>query len=317
MNLPNVPLAIPSLTEKDRDDLRFAVAHQADWIALSFVRTADDVRAIKDAILSLCDPGQPRPVIAKIEKPEAVANMDAIIAAADGIMIARGDLGIETSPEAVPMAQKAIIAQCNQAGVPVITATQMLESMIHNPRPTRAEASDVANAILDGTDAIMLSGETATGEYPVEAVRTMSRIAEEAERGYRPPARGTRQPCVVAEAVAHASVDMATHLPANAIIAPTISGYTARLLSRFRPCCPIIALTPSPVVQRQLTLYWGVEPLLACRATSTDAMIADAVRAAQERGYVRGGDIVVITAGAAGSAPGTTDLIKVQEITPA
>ncbi len=213
------------------------------------------------------------------------------------------------------MIQKMIIAKCNRAGVPVITATQMLDSMIRNPRPTRAEASDVANAILDGTDAVMLSGETAIGRYPVEAVRTMARIAAEAERALQPLDHAPRRLQEVAEAVAHASVDTAMHLAVAAIIAPTVSGYTARLLSRFRPPCPIIAVTPDPLVQRRLTLYWGVRPLTAPRAADTDAMIAGAIRAAQERGFVREGDRVVITAGAAGSPPGTTDLMKVQEIT--
>ncbi|HEY64992.1 MAG TPA: pyruvate kinase [Caldilineae bacterium] len=314
MNIPNVPLDIPAITEKDKEDLRFAVAHQVDWIAMSFVRTADEVYSLRDMIIALSDLARPIPIIAKIEKPEAVRNIDAIIEASDGIMVARGDLGIETSPEAVPMIQKEIIAKCNQAGVPVITATQMLDSMIRNPRPTRAEASDVANAILDGTDAIMLSGETAIGKYPIEAVRTMSRIAEEAERALKPVDRAPRWPGVVAEAVAHASVNTAIELTAAAIIAPTSSGFTARLLSRFRPPCTIVAVTPNPIVQRQLTLYWGVRPLFSPRATDTDAMIADAVKAAREHGYVNEGDTVVITAGSAGSAPGTTDLMKVQEI---
>ncbi len=315
MNLPQVPLDVPTITEKDREDLRFAIAHQADWIALSFVRTADDVRDLKAMIEALCGSEPPPPVVAKVEKPEAVANMDEITAVADAVMVARGDLGIETLPEAVPMIQKAIIAQCNQAGIPVITATQMLESMIHNPRPTRAEVSDVANAVLDGTDAVMLSGETAIGIYPVEAVRTMACIAQEAERCLPSISRAPRQPRVVAEAVAHAGVDLATLLEARAILAPTVSGYTARLLSRLRPCCPILAVTPDPMVQRQLTLHWGIEPLLSPRATDTDSMIADAVRVAREHGYVRQGDLVVITAGTAGSAPGTTDFVKVQVIT--
>ncbi|MCS7220273.1 MAG: pyruvate kinase [Anaerolineae bacterium] len=315
MNLPQVPLDIPTITEKDQEDLRFAIAYQADWIALSFVRTAADVHDLKAMIKALCGPEQPPLVVAKIERPEAVANLDEIIEAADAIMVARGDLGIETSPEAVPMIQKTIIAKCNQAGVPVITATQMLESMVRNPRPTRAEASDVANAVLDGTDAIMLSGETAIGMYPVEAVRTMACIAEAAERCLSPTLRTPRQPHVIAEAVAHAGVDLAMLLEAKAILAPTVSGYTARLLSRLRPCCPIIAVTPNPIIQRQLTLYWGVEPLLSPRAADTDSMIAGAVRAAQEHGYVRQGDLVVITAGTAGSPPGTTDFVKVQPIT--
>jgi len=314
INLPRASLAIPAITDKDRDDLRFILEQQVDWVALSFVRTAEEVRELQGMIRDLSAFGRPTPVIAKIEKPEAVENIEAIIAAADGIMVARGDLGIETSPEAVPMVQKMIIARCNGAGKPVITATQMLDSMIRNPRPTRAEASDVANAILDGTDAIMLSGETAVGRYPLRAVQTMARIAQQAEqalgscaeRGISPP-RGAG----IAEAVSHATCETARDLNAAAIIAPTVSGYTARTLSRFRPCCPIVAVTPSPTTQRQLMLYWGVYPLLSRRSDSTDDVVADAVQAAQEGGFVGEGDVVVVTAGAAGSAPGTTNLMKV------
>lgn len=314
MNLPNVALGIPAITEKDEEDLRFALAQGVDWVALSFVRRAEEVVRLRSLIERWDQGGNPPSIVAKIEKPEGVRNIDAIIAVADGVMVARGDLGIETAPEAVPMMQKEIIMRCNQAGVPVITATQMLDSMIRNPRPTRAEASDVANAILDGTDAIMLSGETAMGAYPIAAVDTMSRIAAEAERALKAEERAFCQSDVIAEAVAHASVDTARHLRAAAIIAPTVSGFTARLLSHFRPPCPIIAVTPDPVVQRRLTLYWGVEPLLAPRATVTDAMIADAVRAAQAHGYVQPGHTVVIVAGSAGAPPRTTDFMRVQKI---
>ncbi len=315
MNLPRASLAIPVITDKDRDDLRFILEQQVDWVALSFVRTAEEVLELKGMIRELSAFGRPTPVIAKIEKPEAVENINAIIAAADGIMVARGDLGIETSPEAVPMVQKMIIAKCNAAGKPVITATQMLDSMIRNPRPTRAEASDVANAILDGTDAIMLSGETAVGKYPLRALQTMARIAQEAERslgscrerGPSPPPREAS----IAEAVSHATCETARDLDGVAIIAPTVSGHTARTLARFRPCCPVIAVTPSLTTQRQLMLYWGVYPLLSRRSDSTDEVIADAVEAARRRGFVTEGDVVVVTAGAAGSAPGTTDLMKV------
>ena len=318
MNLPRASLAIPAITDKDRDDLRFILEQQVDWVALSFVRTAEEVRELKGLIRQLSAFGRPTPVIAKIEKPEAVENIDAIIAAADGIMVARGDLGIETSPEAVPMVQKMIIARCNGAGKPVITATQMLDSMIRNPRPTRAEASDVANAILDGTDAIMLSGETAVGRYPLRAVQTMARIAQQAEQGLgswqeKGPVPPPRQ-ASIAEAVSHATCETARDLNGAAIIAPTVSGHTARTLSRFRPCCPVIAVTPSPMTQRQLMLYWGVYPLLSRRSDSTDDVVADAVQAAQERGFVTEGDVVVVTAGAAGSAPGTTNLMKVHII---
>ena len=319
INLPRASLAIPAITEKDRDDLRFILDQQVDWVALSFVRTADEVLELKALIRELSAFGKPTPVIAKIEKPEAVENIDDIIAAADGIMVARGDLGIETSPEAVPMVQKMIIAKCNAAGRPVITATQMLDSMIRNPRPTRAEASDVANAILDGTDAIMLSGETAVGKYPLPAVQTMVRIAQQAERtlddcGQREKLSPVPSESSVAEAVSHATCETARDLSAAAIIAPTVSGHTARVLSRFRPCCPVVAVTPSPMTQRQLMLYWGVYPLLSRRSDSTDDVISDAVGAAKEGGFVCEGDVVVVTAGAAGSAPGTTNLMKVHTI---
>ncbi|MDY7039481.1 MAG: pyruvate kinase, partial [Chloroflexota bacterium] len=318
MNLPRASYSIPVITDKDRDDLRFALEHQVDWVALSFVRQADEVLQLKQMIRERSAFGRPVPVIAKIEKPEAVENIDSIIAAADGIMVARGDLGIETAPEMVPMVQKMIIAHCNTAGKPVITATQMLDSMIRNPRPTRAEASDVANAILDGTDAIMLSGETAVGKYPLLALQTMVRIAQEAEfsqwgRTDRPP-RKCGPVSLVAEAVSHASCETASDLKAAAIVTPTISGYTARVISRYRPTSPIVAVTPSPIVQRQLALYWGVYPLLAKRTDNTDEMIVRAVRAAQEHGFAQEGDVVVITAGAAGSAPGTTNLMKVHII---
>lgn len=320
INLPHTPLDIPAITAKDRQDLAFALAHQVDWIALSFVRAAADVLELKRLIRTLSPTGEPVPVIAKIEKPEALDNIDSIIAAADGIMVARGDLGIEISPEEVPMAQKRIIEKCNREGKPVITATQMLESMIHNPRPTRAEASDVANAILDGTDAIMLSGETSIGAYPAKAVRTMIRIADEVEMRrsqvfacpFLTPEK--RPDHTVADAVTHAARETAHDLNAAAIITPTASGYTARLMSRYRPRSPIVAVTPSPVVQRQLVLYWGVTPLLAPRTDNTDEMIAQAVKAAHDHGLVSEGDTVVITAGAAGTTPGTTNLIKVHVV---
>ena len=317
MNLPRASLAIPAITDKDREDLRFALSQQVDWVALSFVRAPEEVLSLKAYIRELSVFGRPAPVMAKIEKPEAVDNIDAIIAAADGIMVARGDLGIETAPEAVPMVQKMIIRKCNEAGKPVITATQMLDSMIRNPRPTRAEASDVANAVLDGSDAIMLSGETAAGKYPVEAVETMVRIAFEAERvhaslsGCQIAAHPGRS---FAEAVAHASVETAIDLAAAAIVAPTVSGHTARTISRFRPPCPIVAVTPSPIAQRELMLFWGVYPLLSHRADTTDEVINDAVEVAQRHGYVDEGDVVVLTGGTAGSGVGTTNLMKVHLI---
>jgi pyruvate kinase len=320
INLPGASPDIPAITDKDRDDLAFALRQGVDWVALSFVRTAGEMLALKELIRYLSPQHVRVPVMAKIEKPAALENIDAIIEAADAIMVARGDLGIELSPEEVPMAQKRIISACNRAGVPVVTATQMLDSMIRNPRPTRAEASDVANAILDGTDAIMLSGETSIGAYPLEAVQTMARITAETE-GHRYEEFSSLRPAAkqvsrlsTADAVSRAAREIAQDLDAAAIIAPTSSGYTARLMSCHRPRSPIIAVTPNRAVQRQLMLYWGVVPLHAPRTDNTDKMIAQAVRAAQSHDLVQEGDQVVVTAGAAGSAPGTTNLIRILEV---
>jgi len=316
MNLPQASLSIPTISEKDEKDLRAMLEQQVDWIALSFVRSAQEVLRLKELIEKHSILGLPTPVVAKIEKPEAVDAIDAIITVSDGIMVARGDLGVETCPEAVPMTQKMIIRKCNEAGKPVITATQMLDSMIRNPRPTRAEASDVANAILDGTDAVMLSGETAVGKYPIETVRTMVRIAEHTEERMdlgqlegRPRSTGVIK---IAEAVSHATCATARELGAVAIMTPTVSGHTARMVAKYRPSVPIVAVTPSPRVQRQLTLYWGVHPVLSARADSTDEMIASAVRAAVQKELVHSGDVIVITGGTPGGPPGTTNLMKVQ-----
>jgi len=318
MNLPLASLDIPSITAKDQRDLAFALQQGVDWLALSFVRTADEVLELKRLIAETAPEASHTPVMAKIEKPEALRNITQIIRAVDGIMVARGDLGIEIRPEEVPLAQKRIIAACNGAGVPVVTATQMLESMVRNPRPTRAEASDVANAILDGTDAVMLSAETSVGDYPLETVRTMARIASEVE-AHRPTfsrSSAHEAPCTggVAGAVVRAAAQMARDLDAAAIVTPTVSGYTARLMSRQRAPCPIVAVTPRAAVQRQLMLHWGVTPLLAPRTNNSDEMISDAVRAARDGGLIGPGDTVVITAGAAGSAPGTTNLIMTQVV---
>ena len=317
LNLPRAAISIPAITEKDREDLAFAIEQGLDWIALSFVRTAAEVWDLKAQIRQLSTFGRQTPVIAKIEKPEAIIHIDDIIAAADGIMVARGDLGIEISPEAVPMLQKMIITRCNQAGKPVITATQMLDSMIRNPRPTRAEASDVANAILDGSDAIMLSGETASGKYPLESVQTMVRITQEVERAHLSDPRkqlSARAGRTFAEAVAHASVETALDVSAAAIVTPTVSGATARTVSRFRPPCPIIAVTPRPFAQRELMIFWGVFPLLSQRGQSTDAVINEAVEAAQRAGHVKEGDVVVVTGGSVEGGGGTTNLMKVHLI---
>ncbi len=318
MNLPSASLDIPALTVKDREDVRFALEHQVDWIALSFVRSDVEVLELKSIVKERATFGRVTPIIAKIEKPEAVDNIVQIVKAADGIMVARGDLGIETSPEAVPMAQKMIIKACNEAGKPVITATQMLDSMVRNPRPTRAEASDVANAVLDGTDALMLSNETATGAYPVLAVQTMVKIAEEAER-----VRQMKQDDMldlhkkvvnIAGAVCHATVQTAKDVQAAAILAPTASGFTAGMLARFRPSVPIIAVTPSPMAQRRLCLYWGVTALLSKRLNSTDEVVEDAIRVARENGFVKEGETVVITAGMVSGVPRMTNLLTVRTV---
>lgn len=312
INLPKASFSIASISEKDKEDLNFALSQRVDWIALSFVRRAEDVHELRNLIRQQAEFGRLTPIVAKIEKPEAVENIVEIVDAADGIMVARGDLGIEVSPEGVPMMQKMIIQLSNKAGKPVITATQMLDSMIRNPRPTRAEASDVANAILDGTDAIMLSGETAVGKYPIEAVETMVRIASETEPHARfgPPNIGDSKHSI-SEAVCYAATDTANMLRASAIITPTMTGGTARILSRFRSPSPIIAITPNPAVQHQLALFWGVRPLLSRRAPDTDTVIDEAVNTAAAAGLIHEGETVVITAGTGGHMAGTTTLIKV------
>jgi pyruvate kinase len=315
INLPKAHFSIASITEKDKEDLSFALSHRVDWVALSFVRRAEDVYQLRDLIRQQSEFGRLTPIVAKIEKPEAVDNIQEIVDAADGIMVARGDLGIEVSPEGVPMMQKMIIQLSNRAGKPVITATQMLDSMIRNPRPTRAEASDVANAILDGTDAIMLSGETAVGRYPIEAVETMVRIASETEPYARLEPLGLSDAHhSISESVCYAASSTATMLRASAILAPTMAGNTARILSRFRAPSPIIAITPNPAVQHQLALFWGVHPLISRRAPDTDTVIEEAVKTAAEAGLVHEGETVVITAGTGGHAVGDTDLIKVYRL---
>jgi pyruvate kinase len=315
INLPGVSAELPSMTEKDRQDLVHALDWDVDWIALSFVRRAEDVVMLKNVIQELTD--RHLPVMAKIEKPEALLNLDQIVGVADAIMVARGDLGIEIPAEQVPMAQKRIIERCNEAGIPVVTATQMLDSMIRNPLPTRAEASDVANALLDGTDAVMLSGETTIGRYPIEAVQTMTRIIFEVEekqtdipfRPFRPLEESVN--LSIARALGHAAHDAAHSLDLAAIIAVTASGYTAQMVSRYRPRAPIIAITPDERVQRQLNLCWGVTSILASRTRNTDEMIANALQTVRERELVEKGDLVAIMAGTAGSEPGTTDLLRI------
>lgn len=315
VNLPGVRTALPAITEKDVDDLHFAARAGADFVAASFVRKAQDVLAVRKV---LEDAGADIPIIAKIETWEAVEKIEEIIKVADGIMVARGDLGLEVGAEEVPLLQKRIIARCNRLGKPVITATQMLESMINNPRPTRAEASDVANAIMDGTDAVMLSAETAAGHYPVEAVKTMARIArrteEELPYGELLRQRKEFSKHTVTDAISYATCTTAGDLQAAAIITSTETGYTARMVAKYRPSCPIVAVTPHAPVLRRLTLVWGVEPLLVGKISNTDEMIETAIEAALAAGLIKAGDLVVITAGVPVGVHGTTNLLKVHTV---
>jgi pyruvate kinase len=311
LNLPGVSLPISALTAKDREDLDFGLAQGVDLVALSFVRSAEDVRELKEIITGR---GLDTPVIAKIEKPEAVDRIKEILEVADGIMVARGDLGVEIPLKQVPMVQKFLIAEANRVGKPVITATQMLASMVNNPRPTRAEVTDVANAILDGTDAVMLSEETAVGHYPVEAVRFLDGIARTTEAKFPFDAwlhHGSKiLSDAISDAISFAACELARDLDAKAILASTASGTTARLLSRFRPAEPIIAITTREDTKRRLCLVWGVLPLLIDGLTSVDEML-DAVKSeVVERGYLSRGDRLVITAGTPLGTRGATNLIK-------
>jgi pyruvate kinase len=315
LSLPHASLKMPSVTEKDKADAAFALEQKADYFALSFVRCSDDVQQLRSW---LQERGADTPIIAKIEKPEALDCIEEILAASAGLMVARGDLGVESPPEEVPIAQKRIIRACNQARKPVITATQMLDSMIRNPRPTRAEASDVANAILDGSDAIMLSGETAVGRYPIESVRTMARIAQVTERSIpyadwlvRSLHTGTRS---VTDAMGQVACELASDLDAKAIITSTVSGSTARRVASHRPITPIIAPTPSLATYRQMALVWGVEPLLVDEFADTEAMIVTVMEAARARGLVEDGELVIITAGVPLGGAGLTNLLKVHRV---
>ena len=312
VNLPGVPVRLPAITDKDVNDIKFGIENEVDFIAASFIRKADDVLAIRE-ILEEHDADIN--IIAKIENQEGVENVDEILEVADGLMVARGDLGVEIPPEKVPAAQKMMIKKCNKAGKPVITATQMLDSMIENPRPTRAEASDVANAIYDGTDATMLSGETAMGDYPVASVDTMNRIARETEKALqyeqlidRPDLTPAK---TITNSICHDTCKTAYELDASAIITSTRSGYTARMVSKYRPYAPIIAVTPNKKVFNKLILSWGVKPVLADITQNTDEMIDKSVEATKEAGYIENGDLAVITAGAPG-VPSTTNLLKVE-----
>ena len=299
VNVPNVKIKLPALTDKDKEDILFGIRQGFDFIAASFVRTADCIREIKQI---LEEHGSNMRVIAKIENAEGIENLDAIIEASDGIMVARGDMGVEIPPEKVPYIQKTIIRKCNEACKTVITATQMLDSMIRNPRPTRAEVTDVANAVYDGTDAVMLSGETAMGKYPVEAVKMMATIVEDSEShldyaAYRERKVSDENMKNISNAVCFASVSTAHDLDATAIIAPSISGFTTRMLSKWRPSARIIGMSPSMTTVRQMQLQWGVTPVWSRRADTTDELIESSVEELKQRGLVQLGDTTVITAG--------------------
>lgn len=312
INLPTSTLAIPALTEKDRRDLLFGLEADVDYVALSFVRTAADIHAIKKIIHRQ---NKQTPVIAKFEKHEALENVDAILAAADGIMVARGDLGVEIPLENVPVIQKMLVRKANSMGKPVIVATQMLRSMVDAPRPTRAEAADVANGVLDGADAVMLSEETASGRYPVEAVHYMALIAHSAEQNY-PHAYYLRMipRQETAESVANAACMLANNLEATAIVATTRSGSTAAQIARYRPKQPIVALSPDARAVRRLALYWGCMPTFLENIEDTDGMVEKAATAALEKGHARKGEKVVITAGRPIWATGTTNMLWVKTL---
>ncbi len=315
VNFPGVYLSIKAMTDKDREDLMFGLDQGVDWVALSFVRNPQDVLEIKDLISSA---GKQVPVIAKIEKHEAIEQMEAILALCDGVMVARGDLGVELPAEDVPILQKRLIATANRLGIPVITATQMLDSMVHSPRPTRAEVSDVANAILDGTDAVMLSNETAVGKYPVEAVATMARIATrtEQEKALASIHANVKNPSrSIPNAISQAVSQIAEQLGAAAIMTLTKTGSTARNVSKFRPQIPILAVTPHVDVARQLQLVWGVKPLLVLDLPSAGQTFQAAINVAQEKLLLSQGDLVVMTAGTLQGIAGSTDLIKVEVVT--
>ena len=315
--LPDCDIDLPVLTEKDMDDLRFGAEQGFDFVAASFVRSREDVRAIR-RVLDSCG-GEKIRIISKIENRQGVNDLDGIIAESDGIMVARGDLGVEIPAEEVPTVQKRMIRRARAAGKIVIVATQMLDSMIHNPRPTRAEVSDVANAVYDRTSCVMLSGETAGGSYPVESLKTMVRILLEAEKEtcrWDPPedTEETFRLETVSDAITHTACVMARDLSAKAIVTATKSGFTARLVARFCPPCPILAITPEPTVCRQLNLCWGVQPELCADTETTDELFALCGEKSREAGLADSGDTVVITAGIPMGRTGSTNLIKAETL---
>ena len=322
INLPGVAVSAPALTDKDRDDLRFGIKHGVDYVALSFVRRPEDVvearklmRQFQTELKGETKNGNADiPLIAKLEKPEAIAQLNAILNVVDGVMVARGDLGVEMSPEKVPQIQKRIIAKCNQLGLPVITATQMLESMVTNPRPTRAEVNDVFNAILDGTDAIMLSAETASGDYPIEAVQMMVRIALETEAGDSTARQPQCQHLTQEHAVSHAARALSEEASVKAIVVFTRSGTSARLISKDRPRRPILAYTPSQRVYRQLALWWGVWPYHIEMQGSTEALIEAVGQRLLEDNLVQAGEHVVIMGGLPAASRARTNFVKLHRV---
>ncbi len=315
VSLPGVAIRLPVLSEEDVRDLQLAAKEGMDFVAVSFVRSPDDVLEVRRLLEQV---GSSAQVIAKVESSAGVERLAEILKVSDGLMVARGDLGVEFPTEEVPLLQKEMIGHAGRVGKPVITATQMLESMVERPRPTRAEATDVANAIFDGTDAVMLSAETAVGKYPVEAVRVMARIAERTERalewGELLQRRGLAEPTTVTGAISYATCTTARDLRAAAIITATRSGYTARMVARFRPQAPVVAVTPDRTVARQLCLVWGVRPLVAPSRASIDETIDEAIQCALQAGAIKQGDLVVITAGVPVGVPGTTNMLKVHTV---
>lgn len=319
MNLPGVKVSVPSYTEKDLDDLTFGLANDIDYVALSFVRSADDIRQLRAILIERAPKGKRVPIVAKIEKGEAVDDIDAIVREADVIMVARGDLGVEMEPEEVPVIQKMIVRKCNDAGVPVIVATQMLESMIENPRPTRAEANDVANAVMDGADAVMLSGETSVGKYPIEAVGTMDRIIRKAEENRRDRLElelvTSNLEQRVSDAMGRAACVIAHQLNAKAIVPITFSGYSAMNIAKYRPLSHILAVTGREKVLRRLNLIWGVRGILIPDFVgSTDEAFRRINEELKRHGYVQKGDYVVYTAGIPLLSKGSTNSVKVEKV---
>ena len=316
VNVPGVSVQLPGMTEKDAEDILFGIEQGVDFIAASFVRRASDVMEIRSLLER--KNGSDLQIIPKIENQEGVDNIDEILNISDGLMVARGDLGVEIPAEEVPLVQKKLIEKCNQAGKPVITATQMLDSMQRNPRPTRAEASDVANAILDGSDAIMLSGETAAGLYPVESVQTMDRIANttEAAIDYRSvvSTRRREKHGNMTESIGQAAAYTAINLKVKAVLAPTESGNTARMIAKYRPGCPIIAVTSSEACSRKLSLVWGVYPIVGEKVASIDGILQESVEQSVRHQYVGHGDVVIITAGVPVGEAGSTNLMKIHVI---